>query len=218
MAKKVLLFLQKCVWKPLVSSTRKLKCRCVFFITVFVYLACAFRYGSDDLDVIGLSFRRDIWIKRVQVYPVPAAKAPSTPLQESLLKKVGDQGCPFTFQVIYLLETGSVFLSSSNITKYAQTTYLFWFQMPLNLPCSVSLQPGSGDSGKVQKQLVLFLIILLFPLTLLNKRVGCSNLSLSFFICRLVVWTLRLKHILPMKLTIQMKSLKKSTLRAKIEG
>ncbi|XP_020562116.1 arrestin-C isoform X1 [Oryzias latipes] len=115
---------------------------------VFVYLACAFRYGSDDLDVIGLSFRRDIWIKRVQVYPVPAAKAPSTPLQESLLKKVGDQGCPFTFQVIYLLETGSVFLSSSNITKYAQTTYLFWFQMPLNLPCSVSLQPGSGDSGK----------------------------------------------------------------------
>uniref|UniRef100_A0A3P9HNQ0 Arrestin-C n=1 Tax=Oryzias latipes TaxID=8090 RepID=A0A3P9HNQ0_ORYLA len=85
---------------------------------VFVYLACAFRYGSDDLDVIGLSFRRDIWIKRVQVYPVPSAKAPSTPLQESLLKKVGDQGCPFTFQ------------------------------MPLNLPCSVSLQPGSGDSGK----------------------------------------------------------------------
>ncbi|KAF6725374.1 Arrestin-C [Oryzias melastigma] len=33
---------------------------------VFVYLACAFRYGSDDLDVIGLNFRRDIWIKRVQ--------------------------------------------------------------------------------------------------------------------------------------------------------
>uniref|UniRef100_A0A8C7Z8X7 Arrestin-C n=1 Tax=Oryzias sinensis TaxID=183150 RepID=A0A8C7Z8X7_9TELE len=90
----------------------------VFTKILFVYLACAFRYGSDDLDVIGLSFRRDIWIKRVQVYPVPAAKAPSTPLQESLLKKVGDQGCPFTFQ------------------------------MPLNLPCSVSLQPGTGDSGK----------------------------------------------------------------------
>uniref|UniRef100_A0A3P8SGN1 Arrestin-C n=1 Tax=Amphiprion percula TaxID=161767 RepID=A0A3P8SGN1_AMPPE len=84
---------------------------------VYVYLACAFRYGSDDLDVIGLSFRRDIWIKRVQVYP--ATENPTkTPMLESLLKKVGEQGYPFAFQ------------------------------MPTDLPCSVSLQPGPGDSGK----------------------------------------------------------------------
>ncbi|XP_047440678.1 arrestin 3b, retinal (X-arrestin) isoform X2 [Mugil cephalus] len=85
---------------------------------VFVYLACAFRYGSEDLDVIGLSFRRDIWVQRVQVYPPTGDSTAKTPMQESLLKKVGEQGCPFSFQ------------------------------MPPNLPCSVGLQPGPNDSGK----------------------------------------------------------------------
>ncbi|KAM6924303.1 arrestin 3b, retinal (X-arrestin) isoform 1-T2 [Xenentodon cancila] len=85
---------------------------------VFVYLACAFRYGSEDLDVIGVSFRRDIWIQRVQVYPATGGNTASSPIQESLMKKVGEQGCPFSFQ------------------------------MPANLPCSVSLQPGPNDSGK----------------------------------------------------------------------
>ncbi|XP_034545219.1 arrestin 3b, retinal (X-arrestin) [Notolabrus celidotus] len=85
---------------------------------VYVYLACAFRYGSDDLDVIGLSFRRDIWIKRVQVYPPTEAATAKTPMQESLMKKVGEQGCPFSFQ------------------------------LPTDLPCSVSLQPGPNDAGK----------------------------------------------------------------------
>ncbi|XP_028272758.1 arrestin 3b, retinal (X-arrestin) [Parambassis ranga] len=85
---------------------------------VFVYLACAFRYGSDDLDVIGLSFRRDIWVNRMQVYPPTGDSAVKTPMQESLMKKAGEQGCPFTFQ------------------------------MPADLPCSVALQPGPNDSGK----------------------------------------------------------------------
>ncbi|XP_076005391.1 arrestin 3b, retinal (X-arrestin) [Genypterus blacodes] len=85
---------------------------------VFVYLACAFRYGSDDLDVIGMSFRRDIWVQRVQIYPPTGGSTAKTPMQESLMKKVGEQGYPFAFQ------------------------------MPTDLPCSVSLQPGPNDSGK----------------------------------------------------------------------
>ncbi|XP_077387286.1 arrestin 3b, retinal (X-arrestin) [Festucalex cinctus] len=85
---------------------------------VFVYLACAFRYGSEDLDVIGLSCRKDIWIDRVQVYPPVDGNATKTPMQESLLKKVGEEGYPFAFQ------------------------------MPTNLPCSVALQPGPNDAGK----------------------------------------------------------------------
>ncbi|KAM8732999.1 arrestin 3b, retinal (X-arrestin) [Acanthopagrus schlegelii] len=85
---------------------------------VFVYLACAFRYGSEDLDVMGLSFRRDIWIQRVQVYPPVEGTTAKTPMLEFLMKKVGEQGYPFTFQ------------------------------MPTDLPCSVSLQPGPNDSGK----------------------------------------------------------------------
>lgn len=68
-------------------------------VVVFVYLACAFRYGSEDLDVIGLSFRRDIWIQRVQVYPPTGGNTTTSPMQESLMKKVGEQGHPFSFQV-----------------------------------------------------------------------------------------------------------------------
>nr|XP_046151382.1 arrestin 3b, retinal (X-arrestin) isoform X1 [Oncorhynchus gorbuscha] len=85
---------------------------------VWVYLACAFRYGSDDLDVIGLSFRKDIWVKRIQIYPVVGTNPPNTPMQEALLKKCGDQGHPFTFTI------------------------------DTNLPCSVGLQPAPEDAGK----------------------------------------------------------------------
>lgn len=69
------------------------------FFAVFVYLACAFRYGSDDLDVMGLSFRRDIWIQRIQVYPPTGENTANTPMKEFLLKKVGEQGYAFSFQV-----------------------------------------------------------------------------------------------------------------------
>ncbi|XP_030621419.1 arrestin 3b, retinal (X-arrestin) [Chanos chanos] len=86
---------------------------------VWVQLACAFRYGRDDLDVIGLSFRKDIWIQRVQIYPPPSGSTPpSTAMQEALLKKAGDQG------------------------------HAFLFNIPNNLPCSVSIQPAPEDAGK----------------------------------------------------------------------
>uniref|UniRef100_A0A4W6EY83 Arrestin-C n=1 Tax=Lates calcarifer TaxID=8187 RepID=A0A4W6EY83_LATCA len=84
---------------------------------VFVQLACAFRYGSDDLDVMGLCFRKDIWIQHVQIYP-ENHKPTLSAMHETLLKKAGDNAHPFTFEI------------------------------PNNLPCSVSLQPGPDDKGK----------------------------------------------------------------------
>ncbi|XP_071762304.1 arrestin 3a, retinal (X-arrestin) [Centroberyx gerrardi] len=84
---------------------------------VFVQLACAFRYGSDDLDVIGLSFRKDIWFKQIQIYPA-VHKPTLTPMHDTLMKKAGDNAQPFTFEI------------------------------PTNLPCSVTLQPGPDDKGK----------------------------------------------------------------------
>uniref|UniRef100_A0A667YXH8 Arrestin-C n=1 Tax=Myripristis murdjan TaxID=586833 RepID=A0A667YXH8_9TELE len=85
---------------------------------VFVQLACAFRYGSEDLDVIGLSFRKDIWFKQIQIYP-ESHKPTLTPMHDTLLKKAGDNAYPFTFEI------------------------------PTNLPCSVTLQPAPDDKGKV---------------------------------------------------------------------
>uniref|UniRef100_A0A8C2G8X0 Arrestin, beta 2a n=1 Tax=Cyprinus carpio TaxID=7962 RepID=A0A8C2G8X0_CYPCA len=86
---------------------------------VFVTLTCAFRYGREDLDVLGLSFRKDLYIYTFQAYPpIPEESKPHSHLQERLLKKMG------------------------------QNAYPFHFTIPQNLPCSVTLQPGPEDTGK----------------------------------------------------------------------
>ncbi|OCT59420.1 hypothetical protein XELAEV_18000842mg [Xenopus laevis] len=86
---------------------------------VYVTLTCAFRYGREDLDVLGLSFRKDLFISTFQAYPpLPEEKKPLTRLQERLIKKLGEQAHPF------------------------------YFNVPQNLPCSVTLQPGPEDTGK----------------------------------------------------------------------
>ncbi|XP_036968324.1 arrestin, beta 2b isoform X1 [Acanthopagrus latus] len=86
---------------------------------VFVSLTCAFYYGREDLDVLGLSFRKDLYVSTVQVFPpLQAEKKPLTRLQERLLKKLGQHAYPINFTI------------------------------PQNLPCSVTLQPGPEDTGK----------------------------------------------------------------------
>ncbi|XP_063046613.1 arrestin 3b, retinal (X-arrestin) [Engraulis encrasicolus] len=85
----------------------------------FVSLSCTFRYGSEDLDVCGLKFRKDIWVRRQQVYPVTGEQRPAnTAMQQALLKKAGEDAYAFTFTI------------------------------PTNLPCSVALQPGPDFAGK----------------------------------------------------------------------
>lgn len=86
---------------------------------VFVSLTCAFYYGREDLDVLGLSFRKDLYVSTVQVFPPQQEeKKPLTRLQERLLKKLGQHAYPIHFTI------------------------------PQNLPCSVTLQPGPEDTGK----------------------------------------------------------------------
>ncbi|KAF3841046.1 hypothetical protein F7725_006908 [Dissostichus mawsoni] len=91
---------------------------------VFVQLACAFRYGSEDLDVMGLCFRKDIWIHHFQIYP-ESHKPTLSAMHDTLLKKAGDDAKPFSFEI------------------------------PNNLPCSVSLQPGPDDQGRDTARLVI---------------------------------------------------------------
>uniref|UniRef100_A0A667XQH1 Arrestin beta 2 n=1 Tax=Myripristis murdjan TaxID=586833 RepID=A0A667XQH1_9TELE len=87
--------------------------------SVFVTLTCAFRYGREDLDVLGLSFRKDLYISTFQAFPpLPEERKPLSRLQERLLKKLGQHAHPFNFTI------------------------------PQNLPCSVTLQPGPEDTGK----------------------------------------------------------------------
>ncbi|XP_041638424.1 arrestin red cell-like [Cheilinus undulatus] len=86
---------------------------------VFVSLSCVFRYGREDLDVLGLQFRKDLYVRTVQVVPpLKENNKTMSRLQERLLKKLGENARAFCFNI------------------------------PQNLPCSVTLQPGPEDSGK----------------------------------------------------------------------
>ncbi|XP_031565006.1 beta-arrestin-1-like isoform X2 [Actinia tenebrosa] len=86
---------------------------------VYAHVLAAFRYGREDLDVLGLTFRKDLFLATVQVYPPkPEDQKPMTRLQERLLKKLGSNAYPFKFD------------------------------LPPGSPSSVTLQPAPGDTGK----------------------------------------------------------------------
>ncbi|XP_028283197.1 S-arrestin a isoform X3 [Parambassis ranga] len=87
---------------------------------VFVTLACTFRYGRDDMDVMGVAFRRELYLSTRQVYPPlqDREKGIHTKTQARLLRKLGNNAYPF------------------------------FFEFPDNLPCSVALQPAPNDVGK----------------------------------------------------------------------
>ncbi|XP_012346851.1 beta-arrestin-1 isoform X4 [Apis florea] len=87
---------------------------------VFGHVLAAFKYGREDLDVLGLTFRKDLYLAAEQIYPaVPGAQQRKlTRLQEKLIKKLGSNAYPF------------------------------YFELPPHCPASVTLQPAPGDTGK----------------------------------------------------------------------
>lgn len=72
---------------------------------VFGHVLAAFRYGREDLDVLGLTFRKDLYLASEQIFPLKekenqnGTKRPLTRLQERLIKKLGSNAYPFFFEV-----------------------------------------------------------------------------------------------------------------------
>ena len=67
---------------------------------VFAHVLAAFRYGREDLDVLGLTFRKDLYLANFQVYPpLEEQTKPLTNLQERLIRKLGSNAYPFYFEV-----------------------------------------------------------------------------------------------------------------------
>lgn len=87
---------------------------------VYAHVLAAFRYGREDLDVLGLTFRKDLFLASQQVYPPlkDQQQKPLSRLQERLIKKLGPNAYPF------------------------------FFMLPSCSPASVTLQPAPGDTGK----------------------------------------------------------------------
>ncbi|CDW52928.1 beta arrestin 1 [Trichuris trichiura] len=90
-------------------------CQCVV-----VTLHSAFCYGREDLDVLGLQFRKDLLLEHVNVYPPdPRFNGRKlTRLQERLRYKLGLLALPF------------------------------WFELTPSTASSVTLQPTPDDSAK----------------------------------------------------------------------
>ncbi|XP_051554397.1 beta-arrestin-1-like isoform X2 [Myxocyprinus asiaticus] len=72
------------------------------------------------MDVLGIAFRREIYLSTRQIYP---------PLQDK------DQGILTRVQ-------------DKLLRKLGHNAYPFFFEFPDNLPCSVGLQPVPTDAGK----------------------------------------------------------------------
>ncbi|XP_063681975.1 beta-arrestin-1-like isoform X2 [Bolinopsis microptera] len=85
---------------------------------VYAEITATFRYGRDDLDVLGINFKKDLYTDAMQVYPVKGVASCTTKIQGKLLKKLGsERAFPFTFD------------------------------LPAGIPSSVTLQPVKNDTS-----------------------------------------------------------------------
>ena len=86
---------------------------------IWVQLICSFRYGREVDEVMGLNFQKELYLVSEQLYPrTKKMEHNLTKLQERLMRKLGSNAIPFTFE------------------------------FPQSAPSSVTLQPGPDDTGE----------------------------------------------------------------------
>lgn len=85
---------------------------------VYGELVTTYRYGREEDEVMGVKFSKEMALHKSQIVPMADSKMEMTPLQERLVKKLGANAFPFTFQ------------------------------FPSASPTSVTLQAGEDDEGK----------------------------------------------------------------------
>lgn len=85
---------------------------------VYGQLVSVYRFGREEDEVMGLKFSKEMVVGKEQIFPMVNAKMEMTPMQEKLIKKLGANAFPLTFQ------------------------------FPQSSPTSVTLQPGEDDQGK----------------------------------------------------------------------
>jgi arrestin-2 len=86
---------------------------CALFLIKKIYIN-----NREEDETMGLKFSKELIIGKEQIYPMANDKMEMTPMQERLIKKLGKNAFPLTFQ------------------------------FPQSSPTSVTLQPGEDDTGK----------------------------------------------------------------------
>lgn len=86
---------------------------------VFGQIVVSFRYGREEDEVMGLNFRKEIFLASEQIYPhVEKSEKSLSKIQERLLKKLGPNAFPFKFNI------------------------------PTSAPASITLQQASDETGE----------------------------------------------------------------------
>ncbi|KAK4469434.1 hypothetical protein MN116_006987 [Schistosoma mekongi] len=129
---------------------------------VFTHVLSAFRYGREDLDVLGLTFRKDLYLASAQVYP-PIYATETDNSGKILLNPASTAVCggSKSSQNNNDVEFSKVTEDSSHhgtlpltrlqerlIKKLGNNAFPFYFKLPADAPASVTLQPGPNENGK----------------------------------------------------------------------
>ncbi|TGZ55090.1 hypothetical protein CRM22_010486 [Opisthorchis felineus] len=132
---------------------------------VFTHVLAAFRYGREDLDVLGLTFRKDLYLASTQVYPCVHGSAGENGGEQTLVNP------PVIVATTTMRESkatpGRSFGSGSRtddgieagpqrltrlqerlMKKLGTNAFPFYFKLPPDAPASVMLQPGPNENGK----------------------------------------------------------------------
>ncbi|KAH8860416.1 Beta-arrestin-1 [Schistosoma japonicum] len=129
---------------------------------VFTHVLSAFRYGREDLDVLGLTFRKDLYLASAQVYP-PIYATETDKSGKILLNPASTAVCggskspqnshdaEFSKVTEDSLHHGTLPLTRLQerlIKKLGNNAFPFYFKLPADAPASVTLQPGPNENGK----------------------------------------------------------------------
>ena len=77
-----------------------------------------YRYGREEDEVMGVKFSKELVLCKDQIIPIKRDRPENTPMQDKLLRRLGNNSYPFIFH------------------------------FPPNSPSSVTLQPGDDAVGK----------------------------------------------------------------------
>jgi len=92
---------------------------------VYVQLMITFRHGVEEEETMGLSFKKEMILHRVQVTP-QEPKEPETTLQKLLCKKLGDGAVPFKLQFPNLAPNSVLICASPDESPLARQMGVFY--------------------------------------------------------------------------------------------
>ncbi|KAF7255717.1 hypothetical protein EG68_10868 [Paragonimus skrjabini miyazakii] len=134
---------------------------------VFTHVLAAFRYGREDLDVLGLTFRKDLYLASTQVYPPaydegigdglgqeknilnpPTLVATGGVLKDGKPTSTSDFGNRNHEENSDCGPQPLTRLQERLMKKLGNNAFPFFFRLPPDAPASVMLQPGPNENGK----------------------------------------------------------------------